>query len=320
MAKEEEKNHGIIIIFADGVFDFYHRGHREHFRRLKTELFPNNKVSLLIGVVSDEECTSYKRKPVMCQHQRLALVSKDMHVDKAMITGLNILTEEFIIKNKIDYVAHAFSDEQDKEKQKQYFKVPIEMKKFIAVPYVQGISSSAISSEWKKHTWSSSQAATEATNNRSITWDEIKRSLKMSSPGSRRTHVLEVGFGAGILANEIARDRSMEYIGVDPSMSLVVKHLNTAHARAHAVCQGHGHSLPFKNKSFDHVIMRGMSGDHATKKKTVSEICRVAKQSVFIGNVSRDDPLREICKRLRHTFSASSNSLTIIPTSVKHKN
>tara|TARA_B110000858_G_C17808137_1_gene479218 strand:- start:2509 stop:2667 length:159 start_codon:yes stop_codon:yes gene_type:complete len=38
-------------IFADGVFDFYHRGHREHFQRLKNI---EGGVELIVGVISDE--------------------------------------------------------------------------------------------------------------------------------------------------------------------------------------------------------------------------------------------------------------------------
>ena len=48
-------------IFADGVFDLFHQGHRQHFERLKTL---HDDVYLIIGVISDEEASSYKRKPI----------------------------------------------------------------------------------------------------------------------------------------------------------------------------------------------------------------------------------------------------------------
>ncbi len=110
-------------IFADGVFDFYHKGHREHFNRLKAI---STDVHLIIGVISDKECKEYKRTPSMNEHSRLELVSRDKNVDEVLITPL-IITKEFLDTHKIDFVYHAFADASDATKQTECFRVPREM-------------------------------------------------------------------------------------------------------------------------------------------------------------------------------------------------
>ena len=135
-------------IFADGVFDFYHKGHREHFERLK---HIEDGVELIVGIISDKECASYKRVPKMNEQQRLTLVSKDKHVDKAMITPL-IITEDFLKVHEIDFVYHAFATPEDEAKQGECFAVPRALGIFRTIPYVKGISSTEILSEWE-HIW-----------------------------------------------------------------------------------------------------------------------------------------------------------------------
>lgn len=47
-------------VYVDGIFDLCHIGHKNLFKNALT--FGNR---LLVGVVSDEEATPYKRKPIM---------------------------------------------------------------------------------------------------------------------------------------------------------------------------------------------------------------------------------------------------------------
>ena len=49
-------------VFIDGVFDLFHRGHLESLRKAKE--FFSGPVELIVGIISDQDATSYKRKPI----------------------------------------------------------------------------------------------------------------------------------------------------------------------------------------------------------------------------------------------------------------
>ena len=57
-----------MIIFCDGVFDWFHHGHVNHFKNIK-ELYPDS--FLLVGVLNDLEASSYKRKSHFNEEKRL---------------------------------------------------------------------------------------------------------------------------------------------------------------------------------------------------------------------------------------------------------
>ena len=52
-------------VYMDGIFDLYHRGHVESFK--KCLKFGDE---LIIGVISDQDATKYKRKPIICEEDR----------------------------------------------------------------------------------------------------------------------------------------------------------------------------------------------------------------------------------------------------------
>lgn len=270
-------------IFVDGVFDFYHAGHQEHFQRVK-HLYRD--VQLTVGVISDSECLEYKRKPTMNEHMRLQLVSKDKNVDTAMVTPL-IITRKFIQDNAIDFIYHAFATPEDESNQNECFAVPREMGIFRSVPYVKGISSTAILSEWE-HIWQKKGLVNsddlqllngyEGTDFDPLqSWEKIKKQLDIDP----NDEILEVGCGAGYLAQHIENN----YVGIDPSQSLILKHLQILN---NAVCVSHAHNLPFADNSFDHIIMIGVCAYFKDKEytaKVIQELNRVSKKGVFIGNI-----------------------------------
>ena len=55
-----------------------------------------------------------------------------------------IITEDFIKDNRIDLICHGFLDNNDIEKQKDFFEIPIKLNKFRAVKYHKGISTTDI--------------------------------------------------------------------------------------------------------------------------------------------------------------------------------
>lgn len=291
-------------IFADGVFDFYHNGHREHFNRLKNI---SDSVYLIIGVISDEECTTYKRTPVMNENKRLKLVSKDKHVDKAMITPL-VMTEEFIKSNNIDYVYHAFATPEDETKQDKCFAVPRALGIFRTVPYNKGVSSTEILSEWE-HIWQ--KKGTVESNDLQLlngyegtafnpgqAWDKIKKTMNIQ----HSDEILEVGCGAGFFAQHIEN----EYVGIDPSQSLILKHHSILN---NTVSTGYAHDIPFADKSFDYVVIVGICQyfkDTDYTKASIAEWERVARKGIYVGSIRHS--IQE--KRAKHIYKGPTVHLT----------
>ena len=50
------------IVYIDGIFDLFHRGHLESLKQAKNIY---EDCFLLVGVISDEEAKSYKREPII---------------------------------------------------------------------------------------------------------------------------------------------------------------------------------------------------------------------------------------------------------------
>ena len=55
-----------------------------------------------------------------------------------------IITEDFINEHKIDLVVHSFSNEEDYNKQKVFFEVPIKLNKFKVIKYYDKLSTTDI--------------------------------------------------------------------------------------------------------------------------------------------------------------------------------
>ena len=132
----------MLNIYCDGVFDLFHNGHLNHLKKIK-EYFSED-IFLIVGVINDEESEKYKRKPIFSEQKRKKILDACIYTDKVIITDMLIVTEEFMEKNNIDYIFHAFSNIEDKEKQKDFYEVPIKLNKFITVPYDQSISTTKI--------------------------------------------------------------------------------------------------------------------------------------------------------------------------------
>lgn len=142
-------------VYLDGVFDIYHRGHLESFKYIKSKKFikslnTNSNITLIVGIVSDKDCESYKRKPIINELDRVELVKYNSLVDEIVFPCPLVISKDFINKNKIDLVVHGFSNEKDFEKQKEFFKCPIELNKFKKINYYDKISTTDIINKIKK--------------------------------------------------------------------------------------------------------------------------------------------------------------------------
>ena len=136
------------IVYIDGIFDLFHRGHLESLKQAKN-IFED--CFLLVGVISDEVAKSYKREPIINEDDRIEIIRSLDIVDKVIENPPLIITEEFINTNNIDLVVHSFKDENDWEKQKYFFDSLIKINKFKKINYYNQTSTTDIIDIIKKN-------------------------------------------------------------------------------------------------------------------------------------------------------------------------
>lgn len=127
----------IVNVFIDGVFDLCHVGHK---RLMENALKHGNR--LIVGVLSDEDCVNYKRRPIMTTAERCAEVRSCKFVSE-VVEGSPIsgLTEEFLRKHNIHVVVHG---EEYEKPDDIYYAVPRKMGITKIAPRTQGMSTSEI--------------------------------------------------------------------------------------------------------------------------------------------------------------------------------
>ena len=127
----------MIRVYADMVADLFHYGHVEFLRQVSAL-----GDYVLIGINSDDEAETHKRRPVHSMDVRIANVAACQYVDEVIPNASWIFDPTWIEKYNIDLVAHG--DDYSDEKQQLIYKVPIEMSIFRAVTYTKGISTTEI--------------------------------------------------------------------------------------------------------------------------------------------------------------------------------
>ena len=127
-----------MIVYVDGVFDLTHNGHFKLYKKARAL-----GDTLYVGVLSDNECKNYKRRPILTAEERRLNILNSQYVDKVIINVPNIVTQEFIKEHNIDIVAHAHSLEEDDIYDYQY-KAAKELGIFRRLDYTDGISTTDI--------------------------------------------------------------------------------------------------------------------------------------------------------------------------------
>ena len=128
----------------DGVFDLFHRGHLESLKKAKQALGDPEHTELIIGVVSDQDCSSYKRTPIIHELDRYEIVKHIKGVDEIVFPCPLNVSMEFIQTHRIDFVVHGFSDEADRLRQRSFFAELIERGIFIEIEYYKPISTTRL--------------------------------------------------------------------------------------------------------------------------------------------------------------------------------
>ena len=136
-----------MIVYTDGIFDLFHRGHIEYLNLIK-ETYPNT--TLIVGIINDDLSEKYKRRPIYNSDDRCKIIENIKCVDKIIKDAPLIIDENFLNSHNIDLVVHGFSNKEDIEKQKEFFSIPVSLNKFKSISYYNKISTTDIINKIKK--------------------------------------------------------------------------------------------------------------------------------------------------------------------------
>ena len=130
-----------MIVYIDGIFDLFHRGHLESFKQVK-DIYKD--CFLIVGVVSDEDAMSYKREPIISFEDRCEIIKSIKYIDKVIEKSPLTVDIDFIKKHKIDLVVHGFASEEDEKKQEEFFKEITDLGLFKKIKYYHKTSTTSI--------------------------------------------------------------------------------------------------------------------------------------------------------------------------------
>jgi choline-phosphate cytidylyltransferase len=128
-------------IYTDGVFDLFHFGHANVFNQIKLK-YPD--CHLIIGVNSDEDTLKYKGPVVLTYEERVKNISSCKYIDEILSDVPWVITEEFMNKNNIDYIARE-SDPYVSKDIDDIYAIPKKLNKYLPIiTYTSEISTSKI--------------------------------------------------------------------------------------------------------------------------------------------------------------------------------
>lgn len=133
-------------VYLDGVFDVFHLGHLKAIRQCAKL---GDRV--IIGITGDKDATSYKRRPIIREAERVEIVRAIREVDEIVCPCPLVVTEEFMESYGIDLVVHGFANDEDAKKQEKFFEIPASLGKFQRIGYYKGQSTSDIIANIKQN-------------------------------------------------------------------------------------------------------------------------------------------------------------------------
>ncbi len=88
-------------VYVDMVGDLFHPGHVALLRAARA--FGDR---LVVGVLSDDVVTAYKRRPIMTMSERLSVIEACRYVDEVIPDAPHLLTQEFLDEHDLALVVH----------------------------------------------------------------------------------------------------------------------------------------------------------------------------------------------------------------------
>jgi cytidyltransferase-like protein len=104
-----------MIAYTSGVYDLFHIGHLNLFKRIK-----KNCSKLIVGVHNDECVSTYKRAPIISYADRLEIIRSCKYVDEVHENADLITTDELLYKVGADYV---FAGKDNSQHIEKFYKV-----------------------------------------------------------------------------------------------------------------------------------------------------------------------------------------------------
>ena len=101
--------------YTYGVFDMFHIGHLNLFKRIK-----DNFHKLIVGVHNDEQVMTYKNKPTIPYQERLEIVKSCKYVDDVCENAELIVTNKLLDSINVNYVV---AGRENEEYIKKYYQV-----------------------------------------------------------------------------------------------------------------------------------------------------------------------------------------------------
>lgn len=88
-------------VYVDMVGDLFHPGHVALLRAARE--FGDE---LVVGVLSDETVSTYKRRPIMTLDERVAVIAACRYVDEVIPDSPYRLTQDFLDEHRLALVVH----------------------------------------------------------------------------------------------------------------------------------------------------------------------------------------------------------------------
>ena len=126
----------MIRVYTDMAADMFHVGHLNLIKRAREQ-----GDYLIVGVHSDQDIASYKRRPVIEEQDRYEIIRSCRYVDEVIEDAPLIMTKDFIESNNINLVVRG--DDITPELLKQQAD-PISMGIMKYVPRTEGVSTTSI--------------------------------------------------------------------------------------------------------------------------------------------------------------------------------
>ena len=125
-----------FVAYADMVGDLFHAGHVSFLKKVRaaaTERAGGREVHLVVGVMADEDASSYKRKPVLTLAERAGVIAGCRYVDEVLAPCPAGIDDAFLDAAAIDLVVHG--DDFDDDASQRWYAPAIRRGIFVNVPY-----------------------------------------------------------------------------------------------------------------------------------------------------------------------------------------